>query len=136
MANKTITINVSVQSIEKAIHELEVYKVRLEQRLNELIDRMCKDGESYAIINYPQDYIDTGGTLGSIMAYRQGNQGIIEVGGNAIWIEFGTGVAMNGADDFHDRSLLGINEIGTYGKGHGSDPHGWWYYDENDHNKL
>lgn len=136
MANKTITINVSVNSIDKAIKELEVYKTRIEQRLNQLIDRMCADGASYAILNLT--HIDTGATQSSIIGYRSGNMGIIEVGGNAIWIEFGTGVLGNrGSDNVHqDRGLLGISEWGTYGKGQGSNPGGWFYYDEADHGKL
>jgi hypothetical protein len=75
------------------------------------------------------------------MGYRSGNMGIIEVGGNAIWIEFGTGVVANpGTDSVHSpdasASMAIIRPWGTYGKGQGSNPGGWFYYDEADHGKL
>lgn len=136
MHTKTIRMNVSVQSIDKAIKELEAYKVRIEQRLNQLIDRMCMDGAAYAILNLT--HVDTGLTQGSIIGYREGNRGIIEVGGNAIWIEFGTGVLGNsGGDSVHEnRAELGVSDWGTYGQGNGSNPGGWYYYDESDGGKL
>ena len=129
MANKTITIDLSVGSIQRAIKSLEDYKKSIERRMQNLIDMMCSDGASLAYTYLK--YVDTGETLGSIMGYREGNKGIIEVGGNAIWIEFGTGVTYNqGGDSAHpDRSELGISDWGTYGEGHGTDPDGWYYYD-------
>ena len=129
MANKTITITLSERSIDKAIKELEAYKERINQRLNDLIDRMCADGASYAVLNLT--HVDTGLTQGSIIGYREGHTGIIEVGGNAIWIEFGTGVLGNrGGDSVHpNRGELGISDWGTYGQGNGANPGGWFYYD-------
>lgn len=129
MANKTITIDISVGSIQKAIRTLQDYKKSIEKRMQGLIDMMCSDGASLAYTYL--EHIDTGETLNSIIGYREGNKGIIEVGGNAIWIEFGTGVTYNqGGDNMHpNRGELGISDWGTYGEGHGSDPNGWYYYD-------
>lgn len=130
---KTITIQLNDKSISKAIKQLEAYKKRIKLKLMELIDVMCMDGEDYACEYLT--HIDTGETLGSIMGYREGNRGIIEAGGNAIWIEFGTGTLHNGGkttDPFHEnRRELGISDWGTYGKGQGNGdeyPNGWFYY--------
>ena len=138
MQTKTIRITVSRSGINKAIRELEKYKKRLTIKLWELIDTMCMDGEDYAC-EY-MTHVDTGETLGSIIGYRQGNIGIIEAGGAAIWIEFGTGLTHNsGTDHFHpNRKELGISDWGTYidpdprknrsQRAHGGDSGGWYYY--------
>lgn len=130
--NDEITITLSAHSIDSAIKYLEKYKERLEKRLYELIDRMCADGEAWAIMYL--DHVDTGETQSSIIGYREGNIGIVEAGGAAVWIEFGTGVTYNeGGDEVHEnRAELGISEWGTYGEGHGADPNGWYYYDKKD----
>lgn len=129
--NKTIEFQLNSRGIDKAIKQLQAEKKRIQLKLWELIDVMCMDGEDYAC-EY-MTHIDTGETLGSIMGYREGNRGIITAGGAAVWIEFGTGVYSNGGksggDPFHpNRSELGISDWGTYGKGQGSNPNGWWYF--------
>ena len=134
--NKTITVRLNSSGINKLIKELEAYKKkRLPMKLWELIDVMCMNGEEYACEYLT--HIDTGETLGSIIGYRQGNHGIIEAGGNAIWIEFGTGTLHNGPGDaFHDRANLEgepkIVNWGEYGHGFGNGdkyPNGWYWYD-------
>ena len=133
---KTITIQLNDKGISKAIKQLEAYKKRIKLKLMELIDVMCMDGEDYACQYLT--HIDTGETLGTIMGYREGNRGIIEAGGAAIWIEFGTGTLSNGGkssgDPFHEnRQELGISDWGTYGKGYGNGdnyPNGWFFYNE------
>ena len=116
--------------IKNAIKELRKYKNDIKRKTLKLIDSMLKFGEDYAINSVA--HIDTGETLSSIRGYRNGDKGVIVAGGNAIWIEFGTGVRNNGSAGTspHPKgSELGM-AIGTYGKGHGADPNGWWYYDE------
>lgn len=121
--------------------ELEAYKKKLNQRLTWLLEIMRLDGETYAA-SYMTHY-GTGITSGSIIGYREGNRAIIEAGGAAIWIEFGTGVSKNPmGDPFHDRAELSkqgtttIYKWGQYGEGHGKDPDGWYYYGEEGDDKL
>ena len=136
MKTTTIEFNLSERSISKAIRQLEQYKKRIILKMQQLIEVMCKDGETYACQYLT--HIDTGETLGSIMGYREGNRGIITAGGAAVWIEFGTGTLANGGksggDPFHpDRNQLGISDWGTYGKGYGNGdnyPNGWFFYNE------
>ena len=133
MKTKTIKVQLSPSSIDRAIKELEAYKKRIKLKLMELIDVMCMDGEDYACSYLT--HVDTGETLQSIMGYREGNHGIIEAGGAAVWIEFGTGVAFNVVDYAHPtREDLGISDWGEYGKGKGANPNGWYYYGKD--NKL
>lgn len=128
MIKKKIVINpFDSQSIDKAIEELEKEKKEIEKRVQKLIDAMCQEGEYTAKLLLT--HIDTGETYSSIMGYRDGEKGIISVGGNAIWIEFGTGVIYNGPginhpDGFESGLIVGHGE---YGKGQGANPKGWFY---------
>lgn len=125
--SKVIKISLTEASINKAISELKTYEKWVQDKVLELIDKLVATGEDYAINEV--GHVDTGETLASIKGYRRGNRGVIVAGGNAIWLEFGTGVTYNGAvgDSPHPKGKeLGMT-IGTYGAGHGADPQGWWY---------
>ena len=126
---KKITMTLNPQSIDAAIRELKKYKQDLQRKTEELIDAMVQFGEDYAI--NAVGHVDTGETVASIHGYRDGNKGVIVAGGNAIWIEFGTGVKKNGpvGTSPHPKGQeLGML-IGEYGEGKGANPNGWWYYD-------
>lgn len=119
-------MKLSTAGIDKAIREVKEYKKRMLRRMQELLTAMCKVGEDYAI-NAVGHY-DTGETVSSIHGYRKGNVGVIVAGGNAIWLEFGTGVYYNGnpnGSPHPDGERLGFR-IGEYGEQHGLDQ-GWFY---------
>ena len=127
---KTINVELSSDSLKKAIAEIKACKEEVKKKSNELVKRMVALGEDYAI--NALEHIDTGETLGSIRGYRNGNKGVIVAGGNAIWLEFGTGVRNNGSagsSPHPQGEELGM-VIGGYGAGHGADKNGWWYYDD------
>jgi hypothetical protein len=124
-----ITIQLSEESIKAAIKELDKYKRDINKKVQRLIELMVQHGEDYAINEV--GHVDTGETLSSIHGYRDGNKGVVVAGGNAIWLEFGTGIRHNGpaGGSQHPKgSELGMT-IGEYGKGQGANPGGWWYYD-------
>ena len=126
---KKIVISLSDQSINSALKELQAYKKELSRKVNQIIDLMCKYGEDYAINQV--GHVDSGETVSSIHGYRQGNKGVIVAGGNAVWLEFGTGVRYNGSAGSSPHPVgeeLGM-VIGEYGLKHGANPNGWWYYD-------
>lgn len=133
MAKRTITISsLSEAAVDQAIKELEAYKKSIKERTEKLIEVMCQFGEYYAVTHV--EHIDTGETISSIHGYRKGNKGYIVAGGNAEWIEFGTGVRHNGAAGTspHPPSSdpkYASYTIGTYGKGNGANQDGWYYYD-------
>ena len=126
---KKITIQLSEESIKAAIKELDKYKRDINKKVQRLIELMVQHGEDYAINEV--GHVDTGETLSSIHGYRDGNKGVVVAGGNAIWLEFGTGIRHNGpaGGSQHPKGTeLGMT-IGEYGKGQGANPGGWWYYD-------
>lgn len=117
---------------EQVIQDLKDKAKETTKRVRELLKVMLKLGEEYAI-QYV-GHVDTGDTLNSITSYRNGNKGFIVAGGAAIWLEFGTGVSKN-AGNVHPPivdSPVPIYEHGTYGKGQGSNPDGWWYISPKD----
>ena len=128
MAGKRRVINVSLSSdgIESAIREIKKYKSEIRGKMQQLITAMCKTGEEYAIANVT--HIDTGETVNSIHGYRKGNRGVIVAGGQAIWLEFGTGVYWNGYPNNSPNPYgndLGF-KIGEFGDQHGLDQ-GWFF---------
>lgn len=133
-----IPLRLSEQSIKQAIDDLKTYKRDLSRKINLLIDHMVKFGEDYAINQV--GHVDSGETLSSIRGYRSGNKGVIVAGGNAIWLEFGTGVRYNGpagGSPHPQGAELGLT-IGEYpgeyyvkhGQSQGASPDGWWYIDD------
>lgn len=127
MAVRSITITADHDGFLEGKKWLRRYTRQLQKNIGEYVKRMLQDGEMYAI-NF-LGHIDTGETLNSIMAYRDGDHGLIVAHGNAIWIEFGTGVAYNSS--LHPKAAdLGMKPHGTYGKGHGANPDGWYYQDD------
>ena len=123
---KNISVELSVSGINKAIKELKKYKKELKKKVNHLIDVMLETGEDYAINEL--GHVDTGDTLNSIYGYRKGSHGVIVAGGNAIWIEFGTGVYYNkseGGSPHPKGQELGMT-IGGYGN-HNGMKDGWFY---------
>lgn len=126
---KTIVVELGPDGIKRAIQEIQAYKNEVQQKTKDLLKLMVAYGEDYAI--NAVTHIDTGETLGSIKGYRTGNKGVIVAGGNAIWLEFGTGIKNNGSagSSPHPKgSELGM-VIGGYVAGHGANPKGWWYED-------
>ena len=125
MSDKELYVHCSVAGIKRAEKWIKKYAQDLEKKANELINVMLKEGEKYACRELV--HVDTGETLNSIMGYREGDTGIIYVGGNAVWIEFGTGVYAPGQTDHPKAAELGALPHGEYGKKHGANPNGWYY---------
>lgn len=130
---KQIKVELSVESIDRAIKEIQAERRRQEKAILELIDKMVAVGEDYAI--NAVGHVDTGETLASITGYRNGNKGVIVAGGAAVWLEFGTGTLKN---HYQHPPAQGENankivRWGKYGDGYGDGskyPEGWWYKDE------
>lgn len=130
MSTKTLLISPTERGFTEAARWLEQYAQDLERKCNELISKMTREGEDYAI--NALGHIETGDTLNSVIGYRDGEYGIISVGGAAIWIEFGTGTTYN--SDLHPKAAdMNMSPHGTYGNGFGNAdeyPDGWFYFDE------
>lgn len=124
--SRILEVELSQAGLEKAARWLENYaKGHIPKSANELVGKMCQEGEAFAIME--ETHIDTGETVSTIHGYRNGNKGVIVAGGSAIWIEFGTGVARNTGTGHPRAGELGMSPWGTYGQGKGASPNGWWY---------
>ena len=123
----TITCTLSTQSLAAAAKQLRDYARSLDDKADNLVRKLCEYGSEMALTHYSEDeHIDTGATIDSIGYEHRGHSGTVAVGGAAVWIEFGTGVARN-REKHPMASELGMCDWGTYGKGHGSNPGGWFY---------
>lgn len=119
-------IIVEATSLEKAADYLNRYADKLDKQSANIVAAMLQSGEEEAADNL--GHVDTGETLSTLASYQNGNEGTIQIGGNAIWIEFGTGMVANQGQDEHPmKEALGLSPWGTYGEGHGSDEDGWFY---------
>ena len=124
----TIECTLSRQSLENAADELLKYAESLKGKTEKFVQSLgekCAESARSNLI-----HIDTGNTRDSIQFIQEGTNGIVSVGGAAVWIEFGTGVKKNrsaGTYVHPKAEELGMSAIGTYDKGHGADPNGWWY---------
>lgn len=131
-----IDIELSEESIENAIRQIEDYAKDLKAKASELVRDVTYEVRDTAAFELSK-HIWTGATIASLKSeYKIGDMTArVLVGGAAVWLEFGTGVVANpvGVGGYaHPRAAeLGMYGIGEYGHGHGSDPNGWWYYDDN-----
>lgn len=126
--DKHISVPATQEGLREAANWLMRWKDKIKRNAEKLVDKMLKEGETIAFLGAAA-HIYTGITIDSIMCLREGNHGILLIGGNAVWVEFGTGVVANAYNPYphHKAQELGMNAIGTYGEGHGSNPNGWWY---------
>ena len=128
----TITCTLSAQSLMAAAKQLREYARSLDDKADNLVRKLGEYGSEMALEHFNEaPHIDTGNTIDSIGYTHRGHSGTVAVGGAAVWIEFGTGVAKNGGNAgayVHEKaSELGMDAIGTYGKGHGANLGGWFY---------
>lgn len=124
MAHK-IVIDLSPQSINNAIKWAEQEKKKILDTIHTFMQMLIDEGVTIAqsqVVN-----IDSGETLNSIkgMFKTDDKAVIIADSEHAVWLEFGTGVRKN--PEPYPLDVAGIVPIGTYGKGNGSNPNGWYY---------
>lgn len=128
--SKTISFALNVQSVDKAIKELEAYKVWVEQKTKELTERLARIGATEAAVRFGSAYY-TGTNDVSVTVNPISNGWEISADGKAVcFIEFGSGVYFNGDEPYPNPRPKGVVGIGEYGKGKGSNDF-WWYTSEN-----
>ena len=123
-----IDIDLSADSFLSAAKQLRDYADSLQGKSEQLVQWAGEMGLENAANSL--GHVDTGETVGSLDFKREGAKGTISVGGNAVWIEFGTGVYRNGSVGSYPHPKaqeLGMYAIGTYGYGYGANPEGWFY---------
>lgn len=125
-----IDIELSEESIDSAIRQIEEYEKQLHEKTSALVKETAQNVEEYAAFVLAQ-HVWTGQTLASLHRkdYKDGKNSstsVVRVGGAAVWLEFGTGVVTNNSSVggyVHPMGAqLGVCGLGTYGQGHGADP--------------
>lgn len=124
---KTIKVPLSVAGINKAIREVQNYKVWLKQRSGILLDRLAQHGFSVASANFAKAAYDGTNDV-SVSVEQRGDKAraVVAIGASVLFIEFGTGVVY---PDNHPEAVEHGMRRGEYGEGHGKQ-HSWGYYGE------
>ena len=133
----TIDFTLDEKSIDRAIKLVEVYKEDLIRNTRNTVDRLGQVAENNARLEL-QSHIWSGETLASLHTEKNETKytssRTVKVGGAAVWLEFGTGVVANNCSPgeyVHPYAQeLGMYGIGEYGHGYGSNPNGWYFYDD------
>lgn len=128
-------IKVSLGNIDDAIRQIEEYEKKVQQNIKDFLSKLLEAGVDIARAKIMElGAIDSGELQNSLAftLYKEGNKGILFTDcQHACFVEFGTGVKNNGSvgSSPHPKGgELGMT-IGTYGKGYGANPDGWYYYD-------
>ena len=114
-----------IKSINKALKQIEVYRLEFELKEQEFVRRLAEIGVSVATTGFA--LADYDGTKDVVVSMNQtGTQATVVASGQTVgFIEFGTGVR------YPEWSGEAVSytppEHGTYGKGKGASPHGWWF---------
>lgn len=122
-----IDIELSEESIENAIRQIEDYAKDLKAKASNLVRDITYEVRDTAAYELSK-HIWTGATIASLkVEYKIGDMTArVLVGGAAVWLEFGTGVVTNNSSVggyVHPMGAqLGVCGLGTYGQGHGADP--------------
>lgn len=133
MADKVIQLDLfDISSIDKAIKELNQIKKNLDQGCKTLVEMLANIGVENAQANFDSAiYAGDNGEVKVTSKIEKTANGYIATvsadGENVGFIEFGTGI--NFEFPFSDMPdyETDIPLHGTYGKGQGANPHGWWY---------
>ena len=115
--------------IDKVIKELQERRRWVEEKSLLLSERLASIGATNASLEFARAIIDENDV--EITVERDGDTFIIKASGNEVaFIEFGAGITYGYG--YPNAGGLGVGP-GTYpeGKGHWSNPSGWWYTDEN-----
>lgn len=134
----TINFTLDEKSIDAAIRQIEKYRDDLTPKTHRIVDDAARVAENNAR-QILQEHIWSGETIALLQTvkgkqdtYKASNT--VTVGGAAIWLEFGTGVVANNCSPgtfVHPMAQeLGMVGIGMYGNGYGSNPNGWFFYED------
>jgi len=114
-----------IKSINNAIKQIEVYQREFEVKEQEFVKRLAEIGLSVARTGY--QVADYDGEKDVVVSMNQaGTQATIVASGQTVgFVEFGTGVK------YPEWSGNNVDFTppphGSYGKGKGKNPHGWWF---------
>lgn len=122
----TIKINpYDKTSIENAIKAVENYKKDFTQKLNMFVRRLAEVGVDVAEVVFANAEYDGNNDVVVTMTHSGGRAAVIAYGETVGFIEFGTGI---NNPEWNDNGMdFTPPAHGTYGKGHGAWPKGWFF---------
>ena len=120
-----LTISYDPKKVKEAAQQLEAYHKSVATKRRELARRLAEFGKVSILEGFQNVQYDGNGTVSvDIKETKRGFH--IRAQGQAVaFIEFGAGVTMGGG--YPGDIPAGISPIGTYGKGLGANPNGWWF---------
>lgn len=132
--SKVIKCKLDVNSLQKAIDELKAYRESIESKLSAFVDALMADGLKEASQRLASTVGDsTNASVGKsyLVTYQDRVvANIYLVGTDALFIEFGAGIAYNTGMQHPDAAEFGYG-VGTYPSKHppnrAMNP-GWWIY--------
>lgn len=132
---KTITIELSEESIKKAIAEIEEYKARLKAKVSTFVSRLADAGLTVANTTL-MAIVDEekGDTHIEVVQESDNSVSLVMSGNKFLFVEFGAGIAFSQPQNpLSGEFNMGL---GTYPSKHPEmmnayKEEGWWYTDEN-----
>ena len=114
------------KSIDKAIAQIKAYERQFDAQVTEFVKRLATLGLTVAKVGF--DTADYDGENDVVVRMEQsGTTATIIASGETVgFIEFGTGIKF---PEWTGSSTTGYTppRHGTYGKGKGANPKGWWF---------
>ena len=129
MAKKVIKIDLTSSSIDSAIKELRAFKISLDKKKDQLLERLALIGVKEASVRFTTAMYDGINDSSVTLQNAPGGYCIVAEGRAVAFIEFGAGVYHNPGEPYPNPRPSGIVGIGQYGKGHGRRP-AWGFKDD------
>ena len=122
---KTIHVELSERSIEKAIREIKAYQSEIKRKADLLAKRLAVLGATNVSLGYSRAIYSGNKDITVSVEKRQKGYAIVANGESVLFVEFGAGATYGYGHPENDKFGLGP---GTYpsDKGHWDDPDGWW----------
>lgn len=122
---KTITVELSVDSCQKAIKELERYEREIKPKLDEVCRRLAEIGAQEAMANLKHVHGNDDATILPVVPIENGYK-IVMQGKDVYFVEFGTGDMV----DPHYSNVSVLVAPGSWSETHAKQymTYGFWYY--------
>ena len=121
-----IRVELSRESVDRAIAQIEAYKAGLNKKATELCERLAQMGAVYAEWNFSG--VLYAGDIDYHISVKKGDGNtylVLADGETVLLLEFGAGVRHGGGHPQAGEFGMGP---GTYpGQTHAFDPNGWWF---------
>jgi len=126
---KKISLELSEQSIDKAIKELKAYQKEINRKQKLLLERLALIGAQEASVRFSTAIYDGVNDVNVNLRRVKDGWAIVAKGQAVCFIEFGSGIYHNPSEPYPNPRPDGVVGIGEYGKGYGKRKT-WAYYDD------